>query len=344
MPPPPGGVLARLVALSWLAAATQAGAQMLEDALAGPGLQVVEFKGKERVKVGVVLVVSPAAKPQVNMAHVTRDLSAQPAKYFDWASYGKLTLETTVTTVDGPAEKDAAGTCIPELAPDFAGLAPTFDPSLYDVVVWYNYNAECGGSCSANVGTMRCTKLVGMSVCDDGEYALCDLTYVHELEHTLGFGWHQNGVRCTEAQKRANANWRDCAVVEYGNPADVLGSGTTSHKVSLGTSAHSRYQMAWLTAADITTVSANATVVLQPLTATSGTRAVVVRFTGSLASLDALWVEYRVASGYDGGLATRAGGFNAGGVFISNAGTALLDVQPDLKPPKLPVPESFVRS
>ena len=128
---------------------------------------VVEMSAKTSLKVGVVLHVSQEAQSLLKNEITQRDYVKQPQDYFTWASYSSLKLDTSITVVQGPSEKDASGACKPMAEPNYATVGQGFDASAFDVTVWMNYNAECSGSCSAVLGRVTCAKLATHTECTE---------------------------------------------------------------------------------------------------------------------------------------------------------------------------------
>ena len=217
---------------------------------------------------------------------------------------------------------------------------------------------------SSSGGVSVGAKDISAKDCDaTSKERLCDRVYVHELLHTLGLGYHQNGIRCSSEEissfgASSTESWRDCDSKEYKNLFDVLGSA----RLSQGMAAKSRYDLGWMSyPADIELVTeeglrgagGEAEYALSPLDSAdrlgeSRPRALVISFTS--ASIGQIWLEYRPGNFFDSAIATTAGdGFNSKGVLALQWGTQVIDMHPvddfisgeDWKEPKgLPGSES----
>ena len=276
-----------------------------------------------------------------------------------------------------PAEEEAG------LGVSFPDVATLPDPVGNDTdIVYFQQLAEtfdCANSCAASGGqtaggwegsVVRCTTILpyiagpreddptesasgGVSVgakdisakdCDPtSKERLCDRVYVHELLHTLGLQYHQNGIRCSSEEissfgASSTESWRDCEAKEYKNLFDVLGSA----RLSQGMAAKSRYDLGWMSYPDdialvteegLRGAGGEAEYALSPLDSAdrlgeSRPRALVISFTG--ASIGQIWLEYRRGNFFDSAIASTAGeGYNSKGVIALQWGTQVIDMHPN---------------
>ena len=223
-------------------------------------------------------------------------------------------------------------------------------------------------SASSSGGVSVGAKDISAKDCDPtSKERLCDRVYVHELLHTLGLQYHQNGIRCSAEEissfgASSTESWRDCEAKEYKNLFDVLGSA----RLSQGMAAKSRYDLGWMSYPDdialvteegLRGAGGEAEYALSPLDSAdrlgeSRPRALVISFTG--ASIGQIWLEYRRGNFFDSAIAStagegREGGYNSKGVMALQWGTQVIDMHPidgfisgeDWKEPKgLPGSES----
>ena len=258
----------------------------------------------------------------------------QIAVYMDWASDSKMNLDVHIFFHPlSLAEKDADGSCRSHpglLFDDVAGFnATSFDAKEFNVLT----TLGCSGSCASGAEGIECTTMYDQSAltaCNaSSATTLCERTFVHELLHALGLGYHANMYECTAD----DTTWRECTNVEYGGRLDVLGSTNTEGKISWGVSAKLRYDLHWLAGDDIVVVEksdspsswteTSVDVTLSALDAAGG-NAAVVRFTDSaLSGLGLIWLEYRGGYFFDSNVAVANPG-----ILAFHYGNALIDLNP----------------
>lgn len=147
----------------------------------------------------------------------------------------------------------------------------------------------------------------------------------HELGHNFGL-LHAQALECGSV-----AYGTDCAVQNYGDPADTMGSGNTTHF-----NAAFKEQIGWLNAAGvpaITTASASGSFAIAPMSAgTGGARALRIPRGIDAASgqMSYYYLEYRQPSGFDAALATI--GNLAKGVLVHVGGIDQTNVLLDMTP------------
>merc|ERR1719445_1248481 len=75
-----------------------------------------------------------------------------------------------------------------------------------------------------------------------------DTTFLHEMGHFFGFGFHSNTKTCLEPMP----DIMNCPALEYGDMYDVMGS---SGRYSSSLNSVLRYRLGWLAAADLQIVN-----------------------------------------------------------------------------------------
>jgi len=268
--------------------------------------------------------------------------STQPNAYFDWASHNLMDLSVDVFfhSLSLP-ERDADGNCRSHPGLQFSEVTG-FDTEAYDAMEFLVLTTDgCSGPCASGEGGIECTKMHQLSAlqsCDTASVTtLCQPTYVHELLHALGLGYHAGMYECSQEEIDAfpETTWRDCTNVEYGGRLDVLGS-TSGEKISFGVAARLRYDLQWMDGDDITVLEkhdaptswteSTVDVTLSALDKAGGgaAAAAVIRFTNSaLESLGTIWLEYRGGHSFDSNVATANPG-----VLAFHYGNSLIDLAP----------------
>jgi len=254
----------------------------------------------------------------------------QTKRYFEWASDGKLDLQFDFFFVEkSMAEKKSDGNCRSHPGADYS-VVPNIDDYVVKGYVVLT-TTGCSGPCAYGGGGMECTFMYDqiMLGCTDIDSStrLCDKTFVHEMLHGLGLGYHQGGFKCTSEDIVEKKSWRDCPFEEYGGVLDILASA--GEKSSHGVAAFSRSQLGWLSQEDIEIVTESTTLTIATLGAGTSElpRAAIVRFTK--VSVGDLWIEFRGGGGFDTLATTKFSGFNSKGVVMLQYGTQLIDLAPD---------------
>ena len=287
------------------------------------------------------VVIAPFADVSIDEDAFTAVHKGQTEAYFEWASYGTqdFVVDIFFHTLD-VSERDEAGECRARSAfdPDY-GAVDGFNEGAYDTLFWMVVmQTGCSYGCGSSNGRTDCAAWASSVTPDMGcdlanTTEICSHTALHEQLHSLGLGYHQNGVRCTEQQVRDGVDWRTCDSVEYAGILDTLG-GANEPKGSWGVNAATRAYLGWLSEEDLVKVEiaegSSHTVTLAPLEASSGPRALVVgpAEDSALASLGALWFECRKGTGYDTRIRSVFDGANYG-VLGFHYGSILLDLMPN---------------
>ena len=143
---------------------------------------------------------------------------------------------------------------------------------------------------------------------EDGDYAYSDFpsTWLHEVLHTLGAGYHNNLFECVNPKRQLD-DPTSCAALEYGDAFDVMGTGNGWGN---NLNAFSRWRFGWLGKNDITVVKNRGTVTLSPLNAGADAPHPRAAF---LADAE-IWLEWRTApddAGEDAGYLGESGVLSA---------------------------------
>eukprot|EP00518_Triparma_eleuthera_P018276 CAMPEP_0197559814 /NCGR_PEP_ID=MMETSP1320-20131121/21932_1 /TAXON_ID=91990 /ORGANISM="Bolidomonas sp., Strain RCC2347" /LENGTH=554 /DNA_ID=CAMNT_0043121299 /DNA_START=225 /DNA_END=1886 /DNA_ORIENTATION=- len=269
----------------------------------------------------------------------TAHYSTQTSAYFDWASFGSMDLSVDIFFHPlSLSERDTDGNCRSHPGLDFSGVAG-FDADSYDVREFNVLMTEgCSGPCASGVGGIECTTMhstEALESCDTASSTtLCQPTFVHEILHALGLGYHADMYECSqeEIDDFPQTTWRDCTNVEYGGRLDVLGS-TSGEKISFGIASRLRYDLGWMDADDITVLEkddavdswteTSVDVTLSALDKPGG-NAAIVRFTAPvLETLGTIWLEYRGGYSFDSNVAT-----DNPGILAFHYGKNLIDLAP----------------
>lgn len=150
----------------------------------------------------------------------------------------------------------------------------------------------------------------------------------HELGHNFGL-LHAQALECGSASYGS-----DCAVQNYGDPADTMGSGYVTHF-----NAAFKEKIGWLNANGapaITTVTASGSYAIAPMSAaTGGVRALRIPRGTDPASgeMSYYYLEYRQPTGFDATLATT--GNLTKGVLVHVGGVNQTNVLLDMTPGSL---------
>jgi hypothetical protein len=133
----------------------------------------------------------------------------------------------------------------------------------------------------------------------------------HELGHALGV-MHSNALNCT-----GRGYYNKCSHVEYGNRADVMGTGlygltTAVPAMTIGGhfNAYDKDYLGWLEPKQVSTFTKSGEVSLTPLEEKWGKKLAILKNPG--VPTKPLYVEYRQPIGFDSGLASPQGYFSSG--------------------------------
>jgi len=105
----------------------------------------------------------------------------------------------------------------------------------------------------------------------------------HELGHNLGLG-HSNLERCSSG--KPDDLWSRCNAIEYGSATDIMGNNDRDSVLS----AYHLWRLGIIGSNDVARPRADGSVMLQPVTKQTGTRAIFLRDNAA-----AYWIEYRQA-------------------------------------------------
>ncbi|OGZ45745.1 MAG: hypothetical protein A3C84_00380 [Candidatus Ryanbacteria bacterium RIFCSPHIGHO2_02_FULL_48_12] len=211
-------------------------------------------------------------------------------KYFEEASFGKLTLE-------GYEKKDGdqyGWYTLPQKSSPCAVMnwkdaafrlaaADGFHAENYDsVMIWFPLNPACIWNGVAMMGGSPAVSWINGS----------QISWVlaHELGHNLSLN-HASMYRCVDASGKSVSVSNTCTSVEYGDLFDTMGSGTLFHF-----SSYAKSRLGWYAASDTQTISTDATVTIHPVEYPSS-GAEVVRIPRG--PNDAYYLEYRQPYGFD---------------------------------------------
>jgi len=300
------------------------------------------------IKVGVVfLYYNEFVMNQNTKDFLTAHYKTQPEYYFDWASYGNANIDIEFFYHPlGMSEKKNNGDCRPHPGRIFDEVEG-YDSSTFIVQALERLTTEgCSGGCGASLGVIECTTMY--QYINGDEFPLCDTsstsnicarTFVHEVLHGLGLGYHSNGYGCTDEEIAAfpDTTWRDCDQVEYGSPFDALGGRRLidyEPMISNGVAAKQRYDLHWIDSNDIIVLKKSdspsswtettRTITISSLDTFSKGTAAIIRFTHeSLQGLGLLWLEYRAGNYFDGNVPLQNSG-----IFAYHEGNVLIDLDP----------------
>jgi PKD repeat protein len=236
--------------------------------------------------------------------------SGSVAAFYKEVSFG-LTTQTGAITPWVTVAMNKPTTCDPFTPANMAdALAKShgFDPATYDFPVYVFPHIPCGWAGLAFVGA-------------PGAYinqALSTYVVGHEVGHNYGLE-HAHSLRCGSVSIAATP---PCVQSEYGDPFDIMGSGTRHFN------AFQKDQLQWLpgTGDEATFASGSANFTINPIESAAGLRAVQIPTSVNRT----YWIEYRQqASGFDAGLPANV----TGGALIHigpsvDYGTDLLDMTP----------------
>lgn len=277
--------------------------------------------------------------------------SGQFYKYMDQQSFGKAKFTGDVygwVTVN----KDDGGTCdISDRKIDLdqfaianninvknyqhiAYVVNCSDPNIVSGTGDPAYNYELGGI-SANasvlhayVGVDSALKKYLNGIIDlPFAFTNLDALLAHEMGHSLGLP-HAEGLDCGSVATGAS-----CIGVEYGNPFDVMGSGT----FALHYNALYKKDLGWLGDMDVLSINKSGIYVLLPVEVSTGGAPQAFQLSGKRVAMIApinqpnnfiYTLEYRKATGFDSQLKKN----DKEGLYINKIGsdgrTYLIDAQP----------------
>ena len=184
----------------------------------------------------VVATYNELEESAIDKELLRKRFDEQPGNYFKWASNGKLDLSFDFVYVSlGVEEKNTAGECRRHPGADYTSVANVDDYTVWGYVVLTTKG--CGGPCAYGGEGMECTwmydQLQKECPYEDSTTRLCQKTFVHEMLHGLGLGYHQGGFKCTRELILKDESWRNCPYEEYGGVLDSLEVQTRKHRRAL---------------------------------------------------------------------------------------------------------------
>ncbi len=182
-------------------------------------------------------------------------------------------------------------------AANAAATADGHDITQYDNIIYIPgaSNCEIGVIGQAQIGGSRSWIFTYDS--------LMKGTIEHELTHNFGTG-HANAIDCwTDGSYSATALISDsnyCIPVEYGDPYDVMGGGSSSIH-TFHSNNYFLYELGWIPKGQVKTVTQSGDyTITPPETNTSGTKAIrLIHSIDTSNNIQYLYLEYRQPKGFD---------------------------------------------
>ena len=284
--------------------------------------------------------------------------------WLTWAAGVDKTAECQAYDDDGDGSPDGVygiSKCA-ELAPmegegpwlqDRPLAIPGFDPTAIDGVVIIAPAPRCAQHANAGVRTLKVLntqtnehkiyKFPGsvmpfnapreVSSCSEPNYdPFCSggsVTFIHELIHQLGVGFHAYGPGFY-GDGDCTAEFRDCPFARYGNILSVMGPSNGPGKEL---DAHLRYYLFWLDRDEVVVIRKDGQYTINPIADPSAPkRAAQILLTSGEPpegyshpdEWGQFWLEYRRAIGFDTGLGADEFVANTQGLVIA-AGSTVID-------------------
>ena len=237
------------------------------------------------------------------------------AAYFARVSGGCTSLQTTAFVASlSVTERDSGGSCRAVQKSSFESLVvpavPGYVASSYYATIIIPVSTSCAtsavtGSGSLSIGgaTVSFSNAIWMgfarnihgsssSTTADGEadgFAFSQRTFVHELWHLFGAGYHQNAHKCLSPGSD-QTDVLACPSYEYGDKYEILGG---SNGWASNTNARLRYHFGWLGASNITFITLRGTHSLAAIN--DETAAGVGAPRAAVFPASGLWLEWRSA-------------------------------------------------
>eukprot|EP00911_Craspedida_sp_UC1_P000007 UC1_evm1s6 len=283
-----------------------------------------------RVRVAVMLTRWSDA-PEITRSIMTefkREYGSDIHHYFDWASHGKLSVETVYfqRTLD-KTEKKSDGECrdIKEMRQREDETIPGYNPADYKATVWLLLARDCvypAGTIMGNVEMGANNWMVPRSLpynCGPAMNTVCQTVFVHELLHAFDLAFHSGSASQCPPDKPAQ-EWRDCPGADYGNLFDMLGS--SNHKQSYGLSYKVRSGLGWTTNADLLEIRESGTYEIASLSQGNAEKlgapiGALVYMSGALKDNPPFSIEFRQPVGYDSIMGTKNNGDNTKGIMVA---------------------------
>lgn len=230
---------------------------------------------------------------------------------------------------------------------------PGFDPTAIDGLVIIAPAPRCGQHANAGVRTLKVFnvetneheiyKFPGLvmsfnapseaSSCSEPNYdPFCSggsVTFIHELIHQLGVGFHAYGPGLYE-DGDCTPEFRDCPFADYGNIMSIMGPSSGPGKEL---DAHLRYYLFWLNLDDVVVIRRDGQYTINPIADPSALkRAAQILLTSGEPpegyshpnQWGQFWLEYRRPIGFDIGLGADDFVTNTQGLIIA-AGSTVID-------------------
>lgn len=169
-----------------------------------------------------------------------------------------------------------------------------------NIMYFFPRNRDCQWSGLANQGSLTSNDNWTYESWFNGT-ARSDVI-IHELGHNFG-AYHASSYTCYDENKNTVSISNDCDFSEYGDPFDIMGSGSSSARFPYHMSSFYKTQLGWLDSQNVQNVEKDGTFTLFPIEKkSSGIQAIKIprgTYSESTEYDDYYFLEYRQRYGYD---------------------------------------------